>query len=95
MRYLIVLLLAGCATQEQIHARQQAYVAKLAAQCDAYGFQRGSAEFSQCVMRLDMANRQSNRRALESSVDALNKDQSRPANMIHCSPDGIGGTICR
>lgn len=102
-RYLfIVLLLAGCATQEQLQARQQAYANSLYAQCSAYGFARGTPEFSQCVMRLDMANRQSQGAASQQMIDSglgtmqrAQPPQPAPQNQIHCMPDRIGGTICR
>lgn len=47
---LFLLLTAGCATQEQIQARD-------AATCNGYGFDRGSPQFSQCMFLLDQQRR--------------------------------------
>ena len=61
MRYLIVLaLLAGCASQPQPTPEEQAraYTEGVNAQCRSYGFTPGTADFRDCVMRIDMANRQ-------------------------------------
>lgn len=101
MRYLLVLLLAGCATQEQLQERQRAYMNTLYAQCSAYGFAQGTPDFGQCLMRLDMANRQSghaaNQQLIDSGLNTMRQAQPRPAypDQIHCVPDRLGGTICR
>lgn len=69
MRYticLFVLLAAGCATDaerqqkefEQQQMRAAQYRVGLENQCRAYGFKDDTAEFRDCLMRLDMANRQ-------------------------------------
>ena len=61
MRYLIVLfMLAGCATDDEAEARAQAaaYRDGVRNQCRAYGFKDDTPEFRDCLMRIDMANRQ-------------------------------------
>ena len=76
MRYLIVLLmlllmLSGCASPEQIAARQaqeaaqrvaqqEAYRQQVFGQCRAYGFTEGTPEFRQCLMQVDQANQAQN-----------------------------------
>lgn len=46
MRYLLVLLLlTGCATQEE-------RMAKYASQCDGFGFVRGTESHSHCMMEM-------------------------------------------
>lgn len=47
------LALGSASTKEQ----QQAYVNQVNAQCAGYGFKRGSAEYSNCLMQLDTQNR--------------------------------------
>lgn len=62
MRYLIVLLaVTSCATQKQVQAQQSneaAYWERLRTRCMAYGFQSGTEGFKNCVMQLDLANKQ-------------------------------------
>lgn len=57
---LSLLVLAGCATDDRAnHERQAAeYRAGVEGQCRAYGFTEGSPEFRDCLMRVDMTNRQ-------------------------------------
>lgn len=52
MRYLICLLLAGCATTEEIHRRDAAAIEK---RCESLGLQRGTPEFQDCKVRLAAA----------------------------------------
>lgn len=55
MRYLLVLvLLAGCTSQEEQNRR---YTAAVHNRCEGYGFKQGTKEFSNCVMQVDLANR--------------------------------------
>jgi uncharacterized protein HemX len=62
MRYLIVLLIAGCATPEQQaydqRQRQAAYADALTQKCVGYGFKQGEPAMANCRMQLDMAVRQ-------------------------------------
>ena len=52
-KYLLVLLLAGCAQQQpQVSYRDQVF-----AQCRSYGHVEGTEQFKQCVMQVDMQNR--------------------------------------
>lgn len=63
MRYLMVLLLAGCVSVEEQNAQ---YSMALNRQCLNYGFTQGTREFSNCVMQLDIANQQAwNAREIE------------------------------
>lgn len=55
MRYILLLLLAGCVSAEE---RNQRYAEAIYNQCEAYGFKKGTADFSKCVMQTDLANRQ-------------------------------------
>ena len=63
MRYLFVLmLLAGCATQEQRAEEQRARAAQhrvaVEDQCFRYGFKPNTKEWPNCLMQVDMAFRQ-------------------------------------
>ena len=69
MRYVLLLLvLAGCASQEQIERRQQQeelraeqneriYLRALTNRCNQFGFQTGTQDHSNCMMRLHQQNR--------------------------------------
>ena len=61
MRYIfLALLLTGCAefaeyerqSQQQRQANEQQYLSRLQATCSAYGYQRGTNAFAQCVQGL-------------------------------------------
>lgn len=103
---LLLLVLAGCASQAERQARQeaqrQAYAERLAAQCRAYGFSYGTPEFAQCMMQLDIANQQARQdrqiyyqQMMQSGMGMMNQPRPIPPSQIHCSPDGLGGVICR
>lgn len=53
MRYLILLLLAGCVSPEQIAQRE-------INECQSMGFQYGTPSFSQCLLQIRMARKQAN-----------------------------------
>ena len=64
--YLLLALMAGCATPQQ-KAEQRAadeqqrakeYRVMVENQCFAYGFKPNTAEWPRCLMQVDMANRQ-------------------------------------
>jgi hypothetical protein len=50
---LFILFSSACTTPEQRQARQREYMAKLQAKCDAFGFQRGTNAFAQCLQKAD------------------------------------------
>ena len=72
-------LIAACSsTPEEREAqaryeRQQQiqYEIKLADQCSRYGFTGGTPEFRECVMRLDMAEKQRRAAALDGAMNAV------------------------
>lgn len=106
MRYLLLLLLAGCAMDPT------QYREMLASHCSGYGYTRGTLEHAQCMERTNaqaQANQaQRNRAAMEagrqinapqgSALDAYALPQQnaplRPPTNTHCRPDGLGGMIC-
>lgn len=59
----------GCAAEPQVDAAQYraAYKEQVFSQCDSYGYLRGTREFSDCVMRVDLQNR-SNDAALGNAI---------------------------
>lgn len=53
MRYVLVLLLAGCVTQPTTPAERAVLnMAKYGPACEIYGFTKGTPEFGNCVMQL-------------------------------------------
>lgn len=64
---LIALMLAGCATQEQRLARDQA-------RCEGYGFQWGTDAFANCMYDI---NRQRDAAMLSTGQYLLNQGQPR------------------
>lgn len=67
----IAALIAGCASTEQMAARniyeaqqlaaqREQYRQRVMAQCRAYGFSDGTDEYRKCLMQVDMANQQQN-----------------------------------
>lgn len=70
MRSIIVLMvvqwLIGCAAQQEEARREHS--ARINAQCQSYGFRPGTADYSSCLMRLDL---EAQRRAEAQDRDAL------------------------
>jgi hypothetical protein len=66
-RALLVLLLAGCATDRAAEdaARAEAYRQHVRAQCHDYGFEPNTKEFRECLMRVDMQYRDQQQRLLQ------------------------------
>ncbi len=63
MRYLLfaLLLTVGCEPlgpeyEQQRQAKAQQYMSQLQATCDAYGYQRGTNAYAQCVQGLHQAD---------------------------------------
>lgn len=105
MRYLIVLLLAACATDEDRRVRQEEYINSLAARCSAYGMPPRSPQMQQCMMQLDL-NRANNDAAmnmlmLQQGAAGLNQPAmvvpapvpSAPTNM-NCRRTAAGNMDC-
>lgn len=93
------ILLSGCVSpQEQAEMQRQgayqeqrqeeAYMARLAARCNQFGFATGSEQFSQCMMSLH----QQNQANFGAAAAALLANQPQPVRP-RCSslPPGIAG----
>lgn len=107
MRYLVLLfVLAGCATPEQIQARRdaeayqqeaqrQAYRDRVYGQCRAYGFSEGTDQFRNCLMQVDQANQQQNAATRQMLLQQLiqQQNESNVRAMPYCSmlPPAIAG----
>ncbi|MBI2749747.1 MAG: hypothetical protein HYX43_10530 [Burkholderiales bacterium] len=104
MRYAVylVVLLAGCATQEQIEARRQyeaeqqaaaieAYRQQVFGQCRAYGFRDGTPEFSQCLMQVDQANQAQNAQMRAVILQQLLQQQYQQMPLCSSLPPGMAG----
>lgn len=96
-----VVLMAGCATQEEIQARQQAYVNALKSRCEAYGFKEGDPSFANCMMQLDAQVRNAqaaNNAALmgySQSLMQMGQPRTLGGQGFTCMPNGIGGVACQ
>ena len=107
---LFVLLLTGCvsaeeqqrraALQQQYQAQQdaanrEAYRSQVFAQCRAYGYAEGTEAFKQCLMQVDMANRQAadQQRAILLQQILTNESAGQQNAMPFCSslPPGTAG----
>lgn len=90
MRYVIFLaLLAGCATPEQeIEAEREAYRNAVHSQCRNYGFAPGSPQYSDCLMRVDMAYRQ-----MLIQQELQEESAARARSLPYCAslPPGLAG----
>lgn len=86
---LLALFISGCATPEQIAARQaaeaqaqeqrdQAYTNALAGQCEAIGYQRFTDPWRQCLLQLHGQN-QANRAAVQGVILQQYLQNQRPA----------------
>lgn len=111
MRYLFVLLLlGGCATPEQraadAAAQRAAYRVKVEDTCFAYGYKPNTPEWSNCMMQVDMAYQQQNAAMRQMLIQHQLNNPIRmpqipvpqvpaPRQSVHCSPDYLGGMICR
>ncbi len=100
--YLVALTLFGCATQAQIEARQEqeraqqlsaqaAYRERVFGQCRAYGFAEDSAEFRQCLMQIDMANRQQNQAMQQMILQQMIQQQYQSLPSCSSLPPGLAG----
>lgn len=92
MRYVLLLLLAGCATQEELaaqHAAEQAqYRNAVHAQCRGYGLTQGTTQFSECLMRVDMAYRQL---LLDHALQEETAARTRALPYCSSLPPGLAG----
>lgn len=62
MRYLIVLLLAGCASAEQKSQWEaEAAIGRQAPYCETLGYSRGSDQWRNCIAQREQARDASNR----------------------------------
>lgn len=105
MRYATLLLLCsitGCATPEQIAARQEqrdiAYTSALAGQCEAVGYQRGSDPWRNCIVQLHGQN-QAQRAAIIQGIMSQPQQTYRPTRprspiQTNCNTDAWGNTYC-
>lgn len=113
MRYATVLLIciiAGCATPEQIAARRAAeaqaqeqqniaYTRALAGQCEAVGYARNSDPWRNCIVQLHGQN-QANRAAIIQGIMSQPQPApyrpTRPRTPIqtNCNTDAWGNTHC-
>lgn len=94
--YLLVLLAtSACATddrqREQQIAAQQAYAARVQAQCQGYGFVPGTAEFRDCVMRVDMANRQTDAQTRQMLIEQQIQRDTALLPLCSTLPPGLAG----
>lgn len=94
---LVLLLLAGCASPEQIAARQAyeaqqqeaartAYRERLMASCESIGYTRNTDQWRQCIMQLHAQN-QAQQTAYGAAL--IHGTSSRP--LPPCPPGVIGG----
>lgn len=75
MRWMVLLLLVGCASPQEYANRQQAereqreanYVASLESRCRSIGYSDGTMEFRQCMLQLHSINA-GNQSALQNAI---------------------------
>lgn len=108
MRYWPLLLLCtitGCATPEQIAARQaaerqeqearaQAYMQGLRNQCSALGYQANTDGHRNCMLQLHSQNQQANAAARNAILQQYLQNQSRPTQ-TNCQRDYFGNVRCQ
>ena len=101
----------GCISVEQRAReeayREQQYQARLASQCQAYGFQPGTPAFGQCMLQLDLADQQ-RRAAIGAAIIGSGMLNPRPVSppqlpmpppikspvQTQCYTDRFGYTQC-
>jgi hypothetical protein len=104
MRYIVfALVLAGCATQEDIAARQRlqaqqeeagriAYFQRIVAQCRQYGFADESPDMKNCIMQVDQANKAQLRGViLQQIMQDESARQQRALPLCSQLPPGLAG----
>lgn len=86
MKYVaLVLVLAGCATQEQIAAREAAYLAEIDSRCVKLGFKPGTDAMALC--RLQM-------KSSDDAAEAAHQANIRARRAMNCTTVG-NQTTCR
>ena len=81
-----------CAQKETAREQEEAKLDKLRFQCDGFGFQRGTNEYAQCMMKL-----QAQENANDQAVAARLHELSKPPQMINLTPQTTRGNsiTCR
>ncbi len=94
-RYLSVLLLIGGCASETVQADdaqdRAAYREHVYAQCDSYGYQRGSKAFSDCLMSVDLANRQMADQLRGAILQEALQREYRTLPLCSSLPSGMSG----
>ena len=81
--------------QRQVAAQREAYRQNVYSQCRSYGFRDGSAEFNNCVMRVDMSNREQDaatrQMILQQAIQAEQVRQQRALPLCSSMGPGMAG----
>lgn len=85
--YLLVLLLAGCATPEQRQARIDTMIANMGRACEKIGHAQGSEQYKECVTRL-LAAEAGRPPPASAALPTPARTQTT------CLPTGGGGMTC-
>lgn len=104
MLLIMIVIIAGCATPEQIAARRAAeaeaqrqrniaYTQQLAAQCDAIGYQRNTDPWRNCLLQLHQQNQAQNAAMRQMLLQQYIQQQQRPTQ-TRCNRDFLGNVNC-
>jgi hypothetical protein len=101
MRYLLFMLaLVGCATEEPrreqaerqtVAAQQAAYQRSLEYRCTSYGFVRGTADFRNCLMQVDMAYRQQDAKTRNAMLQQILEKKYGAMPLCSSLPSSLAG----
>ena len=101
MRYLLFLLaLAGCASEEPrrqqaerqtVAAQREAYQRSLEYRCASYGFVQGTADYRNCVVQVDMANRQQDAKTRNAMLQQILEKKYGAMPLCSSLPSGLAG----
>jgi hypothetical protein len=101
MRILLLLLvLSGCATEQEIAQQREEYayrvIATFGPKCAAAGFIPKSQDWEKCVVALhNTAVRQGNAAAYGDAYREMGRGFGAGGTTTNCTPDGFGGMRCQ